>query len=372
MTAAVPTTVATVGQLADWIDRRTEGALAATIVGDPQTGVRAVAPLDQATAADLSFLANVRYRQQALATSAAAIVLSSADAQALFANGRASGVLVTCANPYAWFSLASQYLNPPPPHVPGRDPAARVAADAAIDPTARIDAFAVVDVRARIGANAWIGAGCYVGPDAEVGAGTRLYPGARLLAGCVIGSAGIIHAGAVIGADGFGFAPFAGRYIKIPQTGRVLIGDDVEIGANTTIDRGTMGDTVIEDGVKLDNQVQVAHNVRIGAHTVVAGCVGIAGSAIIGAHCQLGGAAMIHGHISLCDGVVVSGGTLISRSISKPGFYSGVFPFMLNRDWERNAALVRHLDELRARLRKLEAQARIDSGDKNTDNTQQP
>lgn len=372
MTTAVPTTVATVGQLADWIGRHTERALLASIAGDAQTVIRAVAPLDQASGNDLSFLANVRYRHQALASRAAAIVLSSADAQALFPDGPKHGALVACANPYAWFSLASQYLNPPPAHLPGRDPQATVAADAAIDSTARIDAFAVVDARARIGANAWIGAGCYVGSDAEVGPGTRLYPGARLLAGCVIGATGIVHSGAVIGADGFGFAPFAGRYIKIPQTGRVLIGDDVEIGANTTIDRGTMGDTVIEDGVKLDNQVQVAHNVRIGAHTVVAGCVGIAGSAIIGAHCQLGGAAMIHGHISLCDGVVVSGGTLISRSISKPGFYSGVFPFMLNRDWERNAALVRHLDELRARLRKLEAQARIDSGDKNTDTTRQP
>jgi UDP-3-O-[3-hydroxymyristoyl] glucosamine N-acyltransferase len=158
----------------------------------------------------------------------------------------------------------------------------------------------------------------------------------------------------VIGADGFGFAPFAGAWIKIPQTGRVIVGDDVEIGANTTIDRGTMGDTVIEDDVKIDNQVQVAHNCRIGAHTVIAGCVGIAGSAVIGRYCQLGGAAMIHGHIGLCDNVIVSGGTLISRSINEPGFYSGVFPFMSNRDWERNAALVRHLRELRERIRNLE------------------
>lgn len=372
MTAAVPTTVATVGQLADWIGRQTDGALQAVIAGARHTSIRAVAPLDLATATDLSFLANVRYRQQVTASKAGAIVLSPGDADTLFPAGRDGGVLVTCANPYAWFSLASQFLNPPPEHVAGCHTSASVAADAVIDPSARIDAFAVIDARARVGARAWIGAGCYVGPDAEVGSGTRLHPGARLLHGCLIGTDGIVHSGAVIGADGFGFAPFAGRYIKIPQTGRVLIGNDVEIGANTTIDRGTMGDTVIDDGVKLDNQVQVAHNVRIGAHTVVAGCVGIAGSALIGARCQLGGAAMIHGHISICDGVVVSGGTLISRSISKPGFYSGVFPFMLNRDWERNAAVVRHLDELRARLRKLEAHARIDSGDKNTDNPQPP
>jgi UDP-3-O-[3-hydroxymyristoyl] glucosamine N-acyltransferase len=358
MTSAGPTALISVGQLADRIDRASSHTLSARIVGPSSTLISAVAPLDAAGDTALSFLANVRYRNQALASRAAALVLSEADAEALFPAGRERGALVVCANPYAWFSLASQELNPPAPHRPGRDPLVRIADDAQVAADARIDAFAMVDAGARIGARAWVGAGCYVGPAAEIGAETRLYPGARVMAGCRIGARGIVHAGAVIGADGFGFAPHAGRYIKIPQTGRVLIGDDVEIGANTTIDRGTMGDTVIEDGVKLDNQVQVAHNVRIGAHTVVAGCVGIAGSAVIGRRCQLGGAAMIHGHISICDGVIVSGGTLISRSISEPGFYSGVFPFMPNREWERNAAVVRHLDELRARLRRLEAQQR--------------
>ena len=365
--AAAPTALVPVGRLAERIADATGGALVARIVGDAGIGVQAVAPLDQADAGDLSFLANVRYRNQALASRASVLVVADADADALFPAGRPAGALVACANPYAWFSLAAQQLNPLPPHQPGRDPSAAIAADARFDASARIDACAVIDARATIGADAWIGAGCYVGPDAEIGAGTRLYPGVRVLAGCRIGARGIVHAGAVIGADGFGFAPFAGRYIKIPQTGRVLIGDDVEIGANTTVDRGTMGDTVIEDGVKLDNQVQVAHNVRIGAHTVVAGCVGIAGSALIGRHCQLGGAAMIHGHISICDGVIVSGGTLISRSISRPGFYSGVFPFMPNRDWERNAALVRHLDDLRNRLRRLEAQLRTPSDEQDSD-----
>lgn len=355
MTPAAPVPCLTVGQLADRIAGLTAGQLAARVTGDAGVAVHAVAPLDRAAAGELSFLANVRYKQQALASRAAALVLAPADAQALFPQGRADGAVIACTNPYAWFSLASQLLNPEPALRPGRDPSARIAANVQLPESARVDAHAVIDERARIGDGAWIGAGCYVGPAAVVGAGTRLYPGARIMAGCEIGARCILHAGAVIGADGFGFAPFAGRYIKIPQTGRVLVGDDVEIGANTTVDRGTMGDTVIEEGVKLDNQVQVAHNVRIGAHTVVAGCVGIAGSASIGRHCQLGGAAMIHGHISICDGVIVSGGTLISRSINQPGFYSGVFPFMPNRDWERNAALVRHLDELRARLRRLEA-----------------
>jgi len=367
MTAAAPTAQLSVGQLAERIGRQTESRLSARVSGDPDLMIRAVAPLDHAGDGELSFLANSRYRSQALASQASALVVAEADAQALFPNGRAAGALIACANPYAWFSLAAQHLNPLPPHQSGTDATAQIAADARVDASARIDALAVVDTRACVGAEAWIGAGCYLGPDAAVGPGSRLYPGVRVMAGCQIGARAIVHAGAVIGADGFGFAPFSGRYIKIPQTGRVVIGDDVEIGANTTIDRGTMGDTVLEEGVKLDNQVQVAHNVRIGAHTVVAGCVGIAGSAVIGRQCQIGGAAMIHGHISLCDGVIVSGGTLISRSISQPGFYSGVFPFMPNRDWERNAALVRHLDELRTRLRRLEAQARTQPGEQDID-----
>jgi UDP-3-O-[3-hydroxymyristoyl] glucosamine N-acyltransferase len=362
MTRAAPTAQLSVGQLADRIGRATAGKLAVQISGSAETPIRAVAPLDQAGDGDLSFLANVRYRNQALASTAAALVMGEQDAAALFPAGRAPRVLIACADPYSWFSLAAQELNPLPPLRPVRAPTACIAADAAVSEDARIDAGSVIDERARVEIGAWVGAGCYIGPDAVIGAGTRLFPGVRVMAGCRLGARGIVHAGAVIGADGFGFAPFDGRYIKIPQTGRVIIGDDVEIGANTTIDRGTMGDTVIDEGVKLDNQVQVAHNVRIGAHTVVAGCVGIAGSAIIGARCQIGGAAMIHGHISICDGVIVSGGTLISRSITQPGFYSGVFPFMPNRDWERNAAVVRHLDDLRARLRRLEAQLRIPPG----------
>jgi len=358
MTAAAPTALLPVGELAEQVRAHSGGGLAATVRGDAGTPIGAVAPLEAAGAGQLAFVASSRYRQQALASAAAAIVLSDELAAALFAHGRGHGALVCCQEPYAWFALAAQLLNRPPAHRPGRDPSACVAGDAHIDPSARIDACAVIEAGAQVGAGAWIGAGAYVGEAAAIGAGTRLYPGVRLMAGCRLGARCIVHPGAVIGADGFGFAPHAGRYLKIPQLGAVRVGDEVEIGANTTIDRGTMTDTVIEDGVKLDNQVQVAHNVRIGAHTVVAGCVGIAGSAVIGRGCQIGGAAMIHGHISICDGAIISGGTLISRSIAAAGFYSGVFPFMANRDWERNAAVVRHLDDLRRRLRRLEAGAR--------------
>ncbi len=345
----------TVAQLAAAIERSTAGRLVAEIRGDPERRIVAVAPLAAADAAHLAFLANPRYRAAALASRAGAIVLDAASAAAVFSAGRAEGAMIVCAAPYAWFALAAQQLAPPPPFEPRRAASACIAEGAHVAADARVDDFAVIEAGARIGPRAWIGAGCYVGADAVVGAQTRLHPGARLLAGCVIGARGIVHSGAVIGADGFGFAPLDGRWIKIPQTGHVVIGDDVEIGANTTIDRGTMGDTVVEDGVKMDNQIQVGHNCRIGAHTVIAGCVGIAGSATIGRGCQLGGAAMILGHLSIADGTIVSAGTLVSRTIGEAGFYTGFFPLMNNRDWERNAAALRRLDQLRERIRRLEA-----------------
>ncbi|MDL1860824.1 UDP-3-O-(3-hydroxymyristoyl)glucosamine N-acyltransferase [Betaproteobacteria bacterium PRO7] len=345
----------TVAQLAAAIERSTAGRLVATISGDADRRLASVAPLETADGTQLGFLANPRYRPAALASRAGAIVLDAASAAALFPSGRGEGTTIVCDAPYAWFALAAQQLTPAPTFEPWRAESARIAPTATVDASARIDELAVIEAGARIGPRAWVGAGCYVGADAAVGEATRLHPGARLLAGCAIGARGIVHAGAVIGADGFGFAPLDGRWIKIPQTGRVVIGDDVEVGANTTIDRGTMGDTVVEDGVKMDNQIQIGHNCRIGAHTVIAGCVGIAGSATIGRGCQLGGAAMILGHLSIADGTIISSGTLVSRTIGEAGFYTGFFPLMKNREWERNAAALRHLDELRERVRKLEA-----------------
>ncbi|MFN9573758.1 MAG: UDP-3-O-(3-hydroxymyristoyl)glucosamine N-acyltransferase [Betaproteobacteria bacterium] len=350
------------GELAAAVADRSRGRLSARITGRAEQEIAGVAPLDLGGPGQLAFLSNARYRAQAAASVATAIVLSPDDAAALFPQGRGQGALVTCPAPYAWFALAAQVLAPAQPQWPaGVHPTACVDPTAQIDPLAAIGPQAVIAAQALIGAGAQVGAGSFIGEAARVGAATVLAPRVSLMHGCSIGARGIVHSGAVIGADGFGFAPFEGRYLKIPQTGVVRVGDDVEIGANTTIDRGTMGDTVIEDGVKLDNLVQVAHNVHIGAHTVVAGCAGIAGSARIGRGCQIGGAAMIAGHLEIADGCIISAGTLISRSIKAAGFYSGVFPFMPNRDWERNAALVRHLDELRARLRSLEAAARSTS-----------
>jgi UDP-3-O-[3-hydroxymyristoyl] glucosamine N-acyltransferase len=347
----------TVSELSEAVALLAEGQLPARLLGDPVLPVAGVAGLEAAGPADLAFLANLRYRKHALGSSAGAIVLAEAQRAALFPDGRAAGVLIVCDDPYAWFAFAAQVLAAEPAPPPGIAPSAQIDPSARVDAGARVDALAVIGAGAQVGPGAWIGASCTVGEGARIGPGTRLHAGVRVYAGCRVGARGIVHSGAVIGADGFGFAPFRGRWVKIPQTGIVDIGDDVEIGANTTIDRGSAGDTVIGAGVKIDNQVQIGHNCRIGEYTAIAGCVGIAGSAVIGRHCQLGGAAMIHGHLSIADGTIVGAGTLVSRTLAQADFYTGVFPIMRNRDWERNAALVRHLVELRDRIRHLERQA---------------
>jgi UDP-3-O-[3-hydroxymyristoyl] glucosamine N-acyltransferase len=345
-----------IDELAAAVGRAAAGRLPCLLHGDASRRIAGVAPLQAACGDQLSFLANPRYRGAVAASGAGAIVLTAADRQVLYPSGSAAtATLVDCANPYAWFALAAQLLAGGGPPAAGVAAGAHVAADAEVDPAARVDAGATIESGAVVASRCWIGAGAHVGAGARIGAETRLHPGARVLADCIVGARGIVHSGAVIGSDGFGFAPLDGRWIKIPQTGRVVVGDDVEIGANTTIDRGSMGDTVIEDGVKLDNLIQIGHNCRIGAHSVLAGCVGIAGSAAIGRGCQIGGAAMIAGHLSIADGTLIGPGTLVSRTIAAAGHYTGFFPLMANHEWERNAAALRHLAQLRSRVRSLEA-----------------
>lgn len=351
-------TALSIERLAQEVGRRCDGALVARILGDGGRAICGVGTLEEAGADQLGFLANPRYRRAAAATRAGALVLSEADRQALFPDGSGTSVLIVCDAPYAWFAFAAQVLAPPDPVEPGRAPDAVVHPGAQVDPSSSIGPLAVIDEAAWIGEGARIGAGCYVGRRVRIGARTRLAAGVRIYDGCRVGAGCLLHSGCVIGADGFGFAPFKGRWVKIPQTGAVLLGDDVEVGAGTTIDRGAIGDTVIEDGVKIDNQVQIGHNCRIGAHTAIAGCVGIAGSTTIGRRCQLGGASMIQGHITIADDSIIAGATAITRDIRQPGFYTGIFPFMQNREWERNAVMLRHLDELRERIRRLEASAR--------------
>ncbi|MDB5775278.1 MAG: lpxD [Herbaspirillum sp.] len=328
--------------------------LGGQLIGDATVVVAGIAPLDAATASHITFLSNPRFRHQAEQTAAAALILSPQDDAALGSNYR--GARIVTANPYAYFARTAQLFaaQAAAPVIAGVhasavvDPSAQIAADASIGPHVLIEAGAV------IGAQAHIEAGCFIGRDAVIGAATHLYARVTVQHGCRIGQRGILHSGAVIGADGFGFANEGGAWIKIPQVGRVLIGDDVEIGANTTIDRGALADTVIGDGVKLDNQIQIAHNCQIGDHTAIAACAGIAGSAIIGKYCSIGGAAMIHGHITIADRVHVSAGTLAMRSIPEPGQYTGFYPITKHGDWEKSAALLRNLPAMREKMRAME------------------
>ena len=236
----------------------------------------------------------------------------------------------------------------------GVHPTAYVDPAASVDATAHIGPKVVVEAGAQVGAGVVLDAGCYIGRDAQVGEGTHFFANVSFHARCVIGKRGIIHSGAVIGTDGFGFANDGGVYVRIPQVGRVVIGDDVDIGANTTVDRGALADTIIENGVKLDNQIQIGHNCHIGAHTAMAGCVGVAGSAKIGKYCTFGGAAMILGHLTIADHVHISSGSLVSRSIAEPGQYTGFYPLAKNSDWEKSAAIVRNLPTMRDKMRALE------------------
>ncbi|MGA7595625.1 MAG: UDP-3-O-(3-hydroxymyristoyl)glucosamine N-acyltransferase [Gallionella sp.] len=322
--------------------------LGGRVLGRAETRVCQVATLEAAGPDHISFLTNSKYRAQLDLTRAGAVILGEADAEA-------TGLpRIISDNPYAYFARVSALLNPLPEVKPGIDPGAFIGTGAKIDASASIAATAVIGAGATIGAHSVIGSGCHIGENAVVGFNARLYPGVVVYHGCVIGDNLIAHAGAVIGSDGFGHALDQGRWVKIPQIGRVVIGNDVEIGANTTIDRGALDDTVIEDGVKLDNQIQVAHNVRIGAHTAIAACVGIAGSTTIGKYCQIGGSAGILGHLQIADHVEIAAFTLIGKSIREPGAYAAIFPFSKVGDWRRNSVHLRHLDDLVKRVRSLE------------------
>jgi UDP-3-O-[3-hydroxymyristoyl] glucosamine N-acyltransferase len=306
--------------------------LGGRVAGDPETLIRQVGSLEHAGAGQITFFNSSKLQPQLGQTRAAAVILAPEN-EALTRLPR-----ILCDNPYAYFARVSQLFNP------------SVVQAAGVHPSA------VVSPTAKLGKGVSVGAGCVIGDEVVIGDDSCLYPRVVIYPKCALGRRVVIHAGAVIGADGFGIAREAGRgeghWIKIPQIGGVRIGDDVEIGANTTIDRGALDDTVIEEGVKLDNQVQVGHNVRIGAHSAVAGCVGIAGSADIGRHCTIGGAAMIHGHIRIVDHVHVSAGTLISRSLLKAGTYTGIYPFEEHEAWKRNAASLRRLSKAKSKGKK--------------------
>lgn len=317
------------------------------LTGDGNVAIASLATLEAAGPQQLSFLANPKYRGQLSVTRAGAVILAPdvADACPVAA--------IVTPQPYLYFARVSQWLAAEPSPALGIHSSAIV--ESAVPASVSIGPQAWVGPGVELGENVVVGAQCRIGTGVSIDDDGRLYPGVTIYHGCRIGKRAILHSGVVIGADGFGFArESTGAWVKIAQTGRVLIGDDVEIGANTSIDRGALEDTVIEDGVKLDNQIQVGHNVHIGAHTAMAGCVGIAGSARIGARCTVGGGAIILGHLTLADGVNVSAGTLVAKSINKPGSYTGNVPFMAHDEWLKNFSRLRHLEAMADRIRDLE------------------
>ena len=315
------------GQIVDALGGELEGATR-------ETRIARIAPLESAGPGDLSFLSNPRYQQQLAASQAACVIV----APALREQARQRGACIVAANPYAYFARATQLWRQAQGcgPVPGVHPSAVVHPDAQVDASAIIGPLCVVERGARIGAGTWLKSRVTVGEDCQVGARC------------------ILHSGVVVGADGFGFAPEDGAWVKIEQLGAVRIGDDVELGANTCVDRGALDDTVIEDGVKLDNLVQIGHNVHVGRHAAMAGCAGVAGSARIGAHCTVGGGGIVLGHLTLADHVHVSAATTVTRSISQPGLYTGMFPADENAKWEKNAATLKQLHALRERIKALE------------------
>ncbi len=311
--------------------------------GDPALRIARVATLGQAGEGALSFLANPRYRRALATTRASAVVLAPADLPLC------TVAALVSENPYLAYARIASHLHPPPAHEPGVHPSAVVSSGARIAPSATVGALALIDEQVEVAERVFVGPGCILGRGARVGPDTHLVGRVHLYPGVQIGARCLVHAGAVIGSDGFGFAPDRGEWVKVPQLGSVRVGDDVEIGANTTIDRGAIGDTVIEHGVKLDNQIQVGHNVVIGAHTAIAGCTGISGSTSLGKRCMIGGMVGFAGHLTVADDVIVTGCSLVSHSIHEAGSYSSGMPTVPTRAWRR---MVAHLRKFGAEKRK--------------------
>ncbi len=322
--------------------------LGGEVDGNSEKRVEKVGTLEGADAKAITFLTHERFLSDMRKTQAGAVILAPQQRNAT------SLPRIVCSNPYAYFARVSALLHPEAPGNVGVHPSATVDGSSELGNDVSVGPNVVVGRDVQIGSGAIIGANSFIGDGVAIGASTRLWPGVVIYHQCQIGARAILHSGVVIGADGFGNAWDDGRWIKVPQVGRVLIGNDVEIGANTTVDRGAIDDTVIEDGVRLDNLIMIAHNVHVGAHTAIAACTGIAGSARIGRYCRIGGAVGIAGHLTITDHVEISGKTLITKSITQPGVYSGGYPFEANRSWRRNAIQIRHLDEMARRVKQLE------------------
>ena len=319
--------------------------------GEPEVLVDSVGTLARANTRAVAFLANPRYRRLLASTRAGAVVLDRRSA------AHCPVAALVADNPYATYARIAGVLHPRRTAPAGRHPSAVIAADARIDPSAHIGACAVVGPAVEVGARAVVGPHCVLEEGVQLAEDVVLVARVTLCRGVRVGARTLLHPGVVIGSDGFGFALDRDGWVKVPQLGAVRVGADVEIGSNTTVDRGAIEDTVIEDDVKLDNLIQIGHNVRIGAHTAIAGCTGVSGSTEIGCRCQIGGAVAIGGHLSICDDVHITGTSMISHSISKPGVYSSGIPFEEARAWRRLVARFKRLDALYQRLQVLERAA---------------
>lgn len=315
---------------------------------DAEHRITRVGTLGEAQPEALSFLSNPHYRHLLANTRAGCVILAAADAEACPAP------CIVTNNPYLYYARAVPLIYPPDPIASGCHPEATVSSRAEIASSASISVGAVLGAGAKLGEAVYVGPGCVIGERVSIGRGTRLNAGVTVIAAATIGEDCILHPGAVIGADGFGLAWNGANWERVPQLGSVIIGNHVDVGANTTIDRGTIGNTVIEDDVKLDNLIQIGHNVCIGAHTAIAGCTGISGSSTVGRNCLIGGQVGIAGHLTIVDGTVITGKTLVNHSIHRPGQYSGALPMDDSARWHRNSARFRRLDQLARRLRKLE------------------
>jgi UDP-3-O-[3-hydroxymyristoyl] glucosamine N-acyltransferase len=329
--------------------------------GDPDVRVDSIASLGAAHPGSVTFLANPKLRPVLEQTTASVVVLDkrSADASPVPS--------LVAANPHATFARIATLLYPRPVAPAGIHPTAIVSPDATVDPTAHVGPLVVIGPKVVIGARASIGAHSIIEEGVVVGEDVRLVARVTLCHHVQIGARSVLQPGAVIGADGFGFANDSGRWLAVPQVGSVILGPDVEIGCNTTIDRGAIGDTVLEEGVKLDNQIQIGHNCYIGAHTAMAACVGLSGSVTVGKRCMIGGMAGIVGHLSICDDVAVTGLTMVSRTITRPGVYSGGIPAEEARTWRRIVGRLKRIDSMASRLSALERATGTRTADNDND-----
>ncbi len=332
--------------------------LGAELKGDPNKSITGIATLHQAQPEQVSFLANQRYLKHLGDTQAGAVIIARDYLDACPVDA------LIIDNPYLAYAKTANYFADLPEAITGIHPTASVADDCHIADSASIGAQCIIEPGAVIAEDAIIGPGSYIGHNVHVGKATRLWANVTVYHGVQIGERTVIHSGVVLGADGFGMAKDAeGNWLKIPQIGSVVVGDDVEIGANTTIDRGALGDTIIGRGVKLDNQIQVGHNVEIGEFTAIAACTGISGSVKIGKHCMISGMVGFTGHFEVADHVTITGATVVSKPLTKPGVYSSGTAIENHHTWRKNAVRFRQLDEMHRRIQQLEKQVNITSGE---------